>query len=303
MKKKMNPNKDLVKGMLFPSAVLLMLTGFSFCSRHPGYKQTKSGIYYQLHRFGEDTVKIVPGDYVVVDLTCMTMDDSVFFEGTRQFQVKEPESGVSVDECFLMLSEGDCATFIINTDNFSGQTLPGDIQVVWSDIDPAKIMIDVIEVQTEHEFRKEQEAFLNWIEDFGDYEKVVLKQYIAAEEIDAELLSSGIYYCLIREGNGKMVEAGDVVEVHYEGRFLNGKVFDSTVKRNESFQFVYGTDYQLIKGLEEGIGMMREGEKSLFLVPSEMAFGATGSATGIIPPYTSLIFEVEILKVSSAGKI
>ena len=59
----------------------------------------------------------------------------------------------------------------------------------------------------------------------------------------------------------------------------------------------------MIKGLEEAIGMMREGEKSLFILPSELGFGNQGSSTGIIPPFTSLIFEVEILKVSSPGKI
>ena len=84
---------------------------------------------------------------------------------------------------------------------------------------------------------------------------------------------------------------------------FDGKYFDSTIRRNQSFQFVYGTEWQVIKGLEEAIGMMHEGEKSLFIVPSELAFGPAGSSTGIIPPYTSLIFEVELLKVSSPDEI
>ncbi|MBN2480851.1 MAG: FKBP-type peptidyl-prolyl cis-trans isomerase [Bacteroidales bacterium] len=283
--------------------VLSILFQFVSCSRHPGYKRAKNGTYYQLHKFGEDTVKIAPGDYITVNLTYMTMDDSAFFEGTRKFQVTEPAFRGSVDECFLMLSEEDCATFILNSGNFFGRTLQTDLPAFLSAGEGMKITADVLEVQTESEYQKEKEAFLNWIMDFGDYEKVVLQQYIAEEEIAAKPLSSGIYYFPIREGSGKIVEVGDTVEVHYEGRFLNGKFFDSTIKRNQSFQFVYGTEYQVIKGLEEAIGMMQEGERSLFIVPSEMAFGKTGSSTGIIPPYTSLIFEVEILKVSSSGKI
>jgi len=66
---------------------------------------------------------------------------------------------------------------------------------------------------------------------------------------------------------------------------------------------VYGTEWQVIKGLEEAIGLMREGEKSLFILPSELGFGNQGSSSQVIPPFTSLIFEVEILKVSSPRKI
>jgi FKBP-type peptidyl-prolyl cis-trans isomerase FkpA len=85
--------------------------------------------------------------------------------------------------------------------------------------------------------------------------------------------------------------------VHYEGRFLNGKFFDSTRQRNDPFQFVYGQQWQVVKGMEEAIGMMHEGEKALFIMPSGLAFGQTGSSTGIVPPFTSLIFEVELLLV------
>jgi FKBP-type peptidyl-prolyl cis-trans isomerase FkpA len=116
-------------------------------------------------------------------------------------------------------------------------------------------------------------------------------------------LPSGIYYLNLVQGNGKKVELGDTITVNYEGRFLNGKFFDSTVKRRQPFQFVYGTEWQVIKGLEEAIGLMCEGEKSLFILPSELGFGNRGSSSSIIPPFTSLIFEVEILKVSSPGKI
>jgi FKBP-type peptidyl-prolyl cis-trans isomerase len=158
----------------------------------------------------------------------------------------------------------------------------------------------MLEIQSEKEYLSEKEAFLSWINDFGDYEKVILKQFISEEKLDVSPLPSGIFYLNLLPGTGKKVEAGDTVVVNYEGRFLNGKFFDSTVKRSEPFQFVYGTEWQVIEGLEEAIGYMREGEKSIFILPSELAFGNRGSSSSIIPPFTSLIFEVEILKVSSS---
>jgi FKBP-type peptidyl-prolyl cis-trans isomerase len=166
-----------------------------------------------------------------------------------------------------------------------------------------KITIDMIEIQTETEYKKEKEAFLNWIEDFGDYEKVILRQFIEEEKLPVELMASGIYFINLVPGTGKKIEPGDTITINYEGRFLNGKFFDSTVKRSQPFQFVYGTEWQVVKGLEEAIGMMKEGEKSLVILPSDLAFGSEGSSTGMIPPFTSLIFEVEILEVISPAKI
>ena len=84
--------------------------------------------------------------------------------------------------------------------------------------------------------------------------------------------------------------------VNYEGRFLNGRFFDSTVKRNQPFEFVYGTELQVIPGLEDAIGRMREGQRALVILPSDLAWGEKGSSTGIVPPFTTVIYEVELLK-------
>jgi FKBP-type peptidyl-prolyl cis-trans isomerase len=202
-----------------------------------------------------------------------------------------------------MLSEKESATFIISADDFFLKTLQSERPSFIAHESKMMIAVDLLEIQTEEDYRKEKEAFLNWIEDFGDYEKVVLQQFIQEEKLPVELMASGIYFINLVPGTGEKIETGDTLTINYEGRFLNGKFFDSTVKRNQPFQFVYGTEWQVVKGLEEAIGMMREGEKSLVILPSGLAFGNEGSSTGIIPPFTSLIFEVEILKVISPAKI
>jgi len=227
----------------------------------------------------------------------------VFFEGTRKFQMNKPAYDGAIDECFGMLSVDESATFIIPADNFFSITLHTTLPRFIIPGNSMKVKVEMLEIQSEEEYSKEKEAFLSWIEDFGDYEKVILKQFINEEKIDISPLPSGIYYLKLRPGTGKKVELGDTVTVNYEGRFLNGKFFDSTIKRRQPFQFVYGTEWQVIKGLEEAIGLMFEGEKSLFILPSELGFGNQGSSNRIIPPFTSLIFEVEILKVSLPGKI
>jgi FKBP-type peptidyl-prolyl cis-trans isomerase len=288
--------------------IILIFTAsliFSSCERfakYPGFKNAGNGIYYQLHAMGEDSVKARAGDYITVNIAYLTMEDSLFFKGIRKIQVSEPAYEGAIDECFSMLSVGESATFIIPADNFFAVTLQNPLPRFISAGSHIRITIEMLEIQSENAYNSEKEAFLSWIEDFGDYEKVILKQFIAEEKLDVNPLPSGIYYLILNQGIGKKVETGDTVTVNYEGRFLNGKFFDSTIKRKQPFQFVYGTEWQVIEGLEEAIGMMREGEKSLFILPSERGFGTGGSTNSVIPPFTSLIFEVEILKVSSPYK-
>jgi FKBP-type peptidyl-prolyl cis-trans isomerase FkpA len=289
---------------LLPIAVAFLL--FSSCERfckYPGYRKADHGIYYQLHQFGEDTLKAGPGDYITVNLAYATVGDSTFFKATRKLQVHEPAFKGAVDECFMMLSREESATFIISADDFFVRTLQTRLPGFLDTGSSMKITVEMLDIQTWEEFEREKEAFLSWTEDLGDYEKVILEQFIREEKMQVSPLASGVFYLNLRPGSGKMVETGDTVTINYEGRFLNGRFFDSTVKRNQPFQFVYGTEWQVIKGLEDAIGLMREGEKSLFIMPSDQGFGNRGSSTGVIPPFTSLIFEVEILKVSSSRKI
>jgi FKBP-type peptidyl-prolyl cis-trans isomerase len=277
---------------------IVFLFACSNSSPYSHYSKTKHGIYYQLHKIGESTFKAQYGDYVTADIVYKTMYDSVFFQGRRKLQLVKSDFKGSIDECFAMLAEGESATFIISADQFFNKTLETSLPSFIKPMSLMKVTLDIIEVQTESEYEKEKEAFLNWIEDFGEYEKVVLKQFLKQEKLPVQPTGSGLFYLKIREGKGKKIEKGDTITVNYEGRFLNGKFFDSTIRSKQPFQFVYGTEWQVVKGLDEAIGMMCDGEKSLFILPSDLAFGTEGSSTGIIPPFTSLIFEVEIVSVN-----
>jgi FKBP-type peptidyl-prolyl cis-trans isomerase FkpA len=281
---------------LIPAILLLMIV-IGCSGKYPGFRKTKGGIYFALHKIGESNVKSKYGDYIITDIAYQTIKDSVFFKGRRKFKLESPANKRSINECFTMLSQGDSASFIIPAYDFFTHTLGKTMPSFIGQNEDIKISANIIEIQSEEEYTSEKNAFLKWIEDFSEYEKEILRQFIQGSKITVKPTSTGLYYIRLSPGNGRKVKPGDTVSIDYEGRFLDGKFFDSTIKRFEPFQFVYGQEWQVIKGLEEGVGMMEEGEKALLIVPSDLAFGQEGSSTGIIPPYTSLIYEVELKKI------
>ncbi|WP_443944663.1 FKBP-type peptidyl-prolyl cis-trans isomerase [Pedobacter sp. AW1-32] len=106
--------------------------------------------------------------------------------------------------------------------------------------------------------------------------------------------ASGLQYEVITAGTGIKPTATDSVLVHYKGSLLNGKVFDSSYDRGEPITLTLG---QVIKGWTEGLQLMPAGSKYKFFVPYDLAYGERGAGQDI-PPYSALIFEVELLKVN-----
>ncbi|MFW5657401.1 MAG: FKBP-type peptidyl-prolyl cis-trans isomerase [Bacteroidota bacterium] len=265
---------------------------------YEGYSVSKSGLYYKLQRIGETSKKPEPGDYITADIRYLTMEDSLFFEGRRKIQLQNPESKGLIHECFQMLAEDEAASFILPVSDFFNQSLNQQVPSFLDSTQNMKITLHVHDIQSQKEYELEKAAFLKWIEDFGAYEQEVLSQFINQQNIPVKPNEKGYYKLILQEGEGKKVAVGDTIVIHYEGRFLNGKFFDSTIRRKEAFGFVYGTEWQVVEGLDEAIGDMKEGEKALFILPSEFAFGKEGSSTGIVPPYTSVLFEVELVSVN-----
>lgn len=106
---------------------------------------------------------------------------------------------------------------------------------------------------------------------------------------------SGLRFKMIQKGNGKRAGKGTNVSVHYEGSLVNGQVFDSSYQRKEPISFQLGIG-QVIPGWDEGIGLLKVGDKARFVIPSHLAYGSAG-AGGVIPPNATLIFDVELMDV------
>ena len=99
----------------------------------------------------------------------------------------------------------------------------------------------------------------------------------------------------LKIGNGVEIQTGDTASMHYTGWLENGTKFDSSLDRNQPFEFVLSAG-QVIKGWDEGVVGMKVGGKRKLTIPSDMGYGAKG-AGGVIPPNATLIFEIELLAV------
>ena len=144
-----------------------------------------------------------------------------------------------------------------------------------------------------------QDFFQNFM--LQAYERELERQRREGEEFlaenrtrpDVHETASGLQYIIIREGYGEKPTIMDVVRVHYEGRLLDGTVFDSSFQRDQPIEFPLS---QVIQGWIEGVQLMPVGSKFKFFIPYHLAYGEQG-AGGIIPPFATLIFEVELLDI------
>lgn len=149
-----------------------------------------------------------------------------------------------------------------------------------TDAEAQKIVTDFLQKQEEEKGKEAREVGEAFLADNATKEGVVV-------------LPSGLQYLVLEEGNGKKPAATDQVKCHYEGRLIDGTVFDSSYRRGEPATFPLNG---VIAGWTEGLQLMGEGAKHRLFIPYNMAYGTRGAGASI-PPYAALVFDVELIEV------
>ncbi len=262
-------------------------------SEFPGFKETDSGLLYKIH-ISKNGSKAVPGDFMTLEMTYKTNEDSLLFDAQGQtfpLQLEEPVFAGDINEALALLGIGDSATFVIRADSFLMQNakltqLPSFVD------DQSKVIfyVKVHNIQTLEELEAEEQKLE---ETAQKKEMQLIVDYVATNQIDAIPFYSGLYFILNKAGKGKKAQAGKRVVVHYTGMFLDGTIFDSSYERNKPVDFVLGMG-EVITGWDEGIALMKVGDQATFIIPSQIGYG---KGRGQIPPYTPLIFEVKLIDV------
>ena len=278
------------------TALCVMLSILTACSNAPkGYKATQNGLFY---RFYENNGGEVPnvGDLVEVKLSCVVNDTTEIIPVSENIlQLSEPGYQSDFMEGIAMMHKGDSASFIVNIDStfrylFRSPKLPEEFNTK----DVMRFEIRVKDFYPESEYvNKMIEAMKEKYPEETVKAASDMQMYFVDNNIEATPTASGLYYVMTQEGNGEMPKVGDNVKVHYVGKLLDGTVFDSSVDRGEPIEIPIGMGY-VIPGWDEGIMMMSKGEKGVLYIPYYLGYGDRGAGSDI-PPFSNLIFEVELI--------
>lgn len=283
------------KNFFLLSALFLMLSLLTGCSNAPkGYQATDNGLYYRLFtNNGGENPQI--GDLLELTMSCSVNDTVVILPLTKNIiPMAEPSFWSDFVEGFSMMHKGDSASFIVDIDSsfvnlFGYNTLPP--QFSSTDIMRFEVRLDDFYPESEFRFRMIENIKKNYP---AETEKAAseLNAYLEKSGVVAQPTSTGLYYVKTQDGTGEKPSKGSTVKAHYTGCLLDGTVFDTSIERGEPIEFVLGVG-QVIPGWDEGIALMSKGEKAVLYIPYYLAYGDRD--LGVIPPFSNLVFEVELI--------
>lgn len=250
----------------------------SSCSSNGGFETLPSGSKWRLLSFGDQAISVDSSAVVTFDLKVVNVrnGDTLTNGASVSFETGKDQLWKVIRGQYL----GDSLTYVSVERDFLH---PGQYRY-----DTLQYFIRIASMRTKRQLE--------------DIRIVELTQLAAITETDSILEYydevEGVYIRKMVASLGRGVEEGREVVIHYRGYDLSGKLFDDTRMRNQPLRFVMGNENQVIPGLEIALEMMRKGESARILIPSWLAFGARGSGAGIIEPYQSLVYELEVVDVS-----
>ncbi len=292
-------------------------------SPYPGYDMAENGLYYKFYKQDEKGVKPQEGDVVRIVMSWKNSKDSVLFDSKKanpsgvnyiEFPIQKSTFKGSFEDALYMMSVGDSASFIISADSvylstFKAKELPNYIEKGSMLTFEAKLDKITSKSEVEAERNKKMEEQKKLMEERKNAEPQELAKYLADNKITAKPTASGLIYVEKVKGKGAKPTKGCKVKVNYTGRFLDGKVFDTSVEAiakqagvfderrpYEPIEIPIGVG-QVIPGWDEGIMLMSPGAKGQLIIPSAIGYGQGG---GQMPPFSPLIFDVELVSFSAA---
>lgn len=285
----------MLKSISYAAVVVALLSACKNSSPNSDYEKSESGLYSKFFITNEGARKPKTGEYASITVQYLNDKDSVLFNSAS---IKESKNGIisqavfgstfkgSFEEALMSMGEGDSASFKISADSvylktFGLKELPPYV----AKGSLLTFFVKMHGVKTQHELLNELNA----------EETKSRNEFIAKNNITNQPSASGLIIVEQEPGTGEMIKSGQVASVKYTGKFLNGSVFDaSDMHDGKPFDVNVGKG-EVIPGWDEALQKMKKGGKAMLVIPSSLAYGAQGS--GPIPPYSSLVFDLEIIDV------
>ncbi len=276
-------------------------------SKFSGYSLSPNGLYYHRYTIGDGKDYALNGDYLELRLKLMTLTNEELpfnlFKNEAGFDTLHflsSELNYHFYEALSMLCEGDSCSFIMRTELFCDTEKYSGMSAFFKKDTLVRMEAKLIRLKTQKQQEAEQKNYLNFCRELAADEQKELLQFLdtTKQNFPKKPDQEGLYMVMLKKGNGKRAKPGDNVTIRYVGKFLDGQIFDNTTMTKEPLNFTLGEPGQVVKGLELALYKMNEGDVVLILLPSSLAFGNKGSAGGIVSPFKSVTFALEILKIN-----
>jgi len=294
--------------------MFLALAAIGLASCNGGFKKGEGGMLYNIIT-DKSGPTIQPGDFVSLNFIVKTDADSLLggtYDNGLPFMqpIQKPQTNGDIISGIEKLSEGDSAIIKVNIDTLTkGHPRPPSLK--------GKYQVYVVKVEkviskgnlSDQVFQGRVQAYVKSVIDvIKTQEPIKLTKYIADNKLNVTKTDSGLYYQITKQGTGIKPADGDTVVVNYTLRLVSGKVLETSVKADavkfklpvnpmnpyKPIRFAIGTK-GMIRGLDQGMRLLAKGSEAKLLIPSSLAYGEQGA--GQIQPFTSLIFDIELVDV------
>lgn len=301
MKKQMK-----MAAMLVAGAMMMAACGGS------GFKTTDSGLMYRFEKQNKSAQQVQDGDVLVGEMTIKFDTTETFSNVGNAGRIMQATKTFDGDlyEGLLMMHIGDKATFAIEADTLAKFLQANQMPPYYQPGKGMKIYYEISlqDIVTKDEIMQEQANFMAEMQQRQQGEPEAIAAYVRDNNIKEKANNDGLYVIVKKKGNGAKVAAGKKVAINYTGRLLDGTMFDSSVESDAKRGNIYTADrtYEplsytvgqmgLIKGWEDGINGQPEGTILQLIIPSALGYGSRGAGE-MIPPYSPLVFDIEIVSV------
>lgn len=270
------------------------------------FQNSETGIpHYFIEKV--DTGRFVKdSDFVVLDFDAKLLrTDTTLFNSKRDYpservifikNIKKAE-GKSFEDALKLMRVGDSICFKINAKAFYAFTLKSRA--------PSFIVsIDTLVFNARLKAIKNKEMVIADMEKLAEKkkseEKMLMEEFVAKNYPDAKPYENGLYVIETKKGSDDKVLENDFVSIHYVGKLIDGFQFYSSIEKEKVFSFDVG-DQKVITAFSESVKHLSVGSKAVVIVPSSLAYGEEGYGS-LIPPYSTLIFEIEVLATTHFKK-
>ncbi len=287
------------------SLIAILVVFISACSSKPkdkyeGYSEFNSNLYFKLISFEDSLIDIEPSQALLLELTCKTQSGAILVDskGTKSFIVKDIFDGKNDFYNQLYSNHlGDSLSYNLSTKLFNEVFKDSSKQELIKNDSIVKLNLKIKRIASDSEFVYASSFWTSAV--YGkQYERQLIDNFVKNNFNSKDnVKANGLVFELMNNSKDTTLpRLGKKINIIYKGFFLDGRLVDF-VDASKPFEFKMGEQQQLLPGITQAITLMKKGEKAKIVLPSHLAFGEQGSSSGLIPKFTPLYYELEIIDI------